>query len=504
MKLDLGKTGTVCRDFFNAEVAQIKSFATENKYLKKVFAVLCALYGIGFLAIIRANVYYKDDLVRTYFGGRYWARWSRYGSEFLSTLIHADTTLSDISPLTQLLAVLFLALASTIFVFKFFEKKEYSFLACIAVLPLGMSPYFLGCVSYKFDAPYMAFSVLAAAVPLLFCDYKDRWALISYGIVTILCTVLICITYQVSLGIFPMAVIVLAARKICCGERMKKVLKFVGISTAFYLFGLIVFKLFIMKTIDSGYASNTVLPLKGLPLGCLSNLKEYYGLIWSDFKTVWKILAALICLCFVVLFTLKSKTNKVAACLVSILALVLCAVLSFPYIVFDKPLFAPRGCYGFGAFLALIGLQGCNLSRFHIAKILAFCLSWCFFSFAFEYGNALYQQQQWKDFRVGLVVSDLNQIVQDGNTYTFQLVCHMDKAPSITNKRRKHRILDRLVPVSNDYPGFAFYIRNFFGLQDVLLENESLNLNQMDLPVLKDTKYHTIRGDDEHILVLLK
>ena len=312
----------------------------------KVFVTLCVLYGLGFLSIIRANFLYKDDIVRAILGGSHWSNWSRYGSDILSVLIHSDKTLSDISPLTQILAVLALALASTILIRIFYEKENFSFLTCFAVLPLGLSPYFLECISYKFDAPYMAVSVLAAVFPLLFCGYKDRKSLIGYGIVCVLCGISICVTYQVSLGIFPMAILFLCARRLQNGEKPKDVLKFMGFSAAFYLVGIVIFRLFLMKTLDAGYTSNTVLSMKDLLSGCISNLKTYYGLMWEDLKFGWRILMVLICLSYMVLFTLKSNINKVAAFFVSVLVLLLCAVLSFPYIIFENPLLSPRGMYG--------------------------------------------------------------------------------------------------------------------------------------------------------------
>ena len=469
----------------------------------KVFVTLCVLYGLGFLSIIRANFLYKDDIVRAILGGSHWSNWSRYGSDILSVLIHSDKTLSDISPLTQILAVLALALASTILIRIFYEKENFSFLTCFAVLPLGLSPYFLECISYKFDAPYMAVSVLAAVFPLLFCGYKDRKSLVGYGIVCVLCGISICVTYQVSLGIFPMAILFLCARRLQNGEKPKDVLKFMGFSAAFYLVGIVIFRLFLMKTLDAGYTSNTVLSMKDLLSGCISNLKTYYGLMWEDLKFGWKILMALICLSYMVLFTLKSNINKVAAFFVSVLVLLLCAVLSFPYIIFENPLLSPRGMYGWGAFLALVSLQCCNLTRTPVVKILAFYLSWCFFSFAFEYGNALYQQKQWKEFRVNLVVSDLNQIIQDGKRYLFLVSSPIGKAPAIVQKKHA-KILDRLVPEVHSYPGLEFHISNFLGLQDYLLPDNNLVLNTMELPLIKETTYHTIRGDNEHILVILK
>ena len=141
-------------------------------YIKKNLVSFIIIYGLAICTILRANVNYIDDLGRTAFGYRGWENFSRWISEYGSILVHGKTYLTDMSPMPQLLAVLIIALASTVVLYVFVDEKKYRFLNVVAVLPLGISPYFLECLSYKYDSTYMALSVLGVVFPFLFITYS--------------------------------------------------------------------------------------------------------------------------------------------------------------------------------------------------------------------------------------------------------------------------------------------------------------------------------------------
>ena len=127
--------------------------------IKKTIIIIFFIYAFSLTSIIRANFNYIDDLGRIIEGKGAWEFFSRYTSNFLASIIHAGQFLTDISPLPQLIACFFLAIASGILIYTFSKKDKFSFWNIIAVIPLGLSPYFLECLSYKFDAPYMALSI---------------------------------------------------------------------------------------------------------------------------------------------------------------------------------------------------------------------------------------------------------------------------------------------------------------------------------------------------------
>ena len=70
------------KDFLYKKIQNIK----ELKIFIKPFLILAVIYIIAFSAIIRANFLYIDDLGRTFNGYKDWDGFSRYTSNFLSTI----------------------------------------------------------------------------------------------------------------------------------------------------------------------------------------------------------------------------------------------------------------------------------------------------------------------------------------------------------------------------------------------------------------------------------
>lgn len=95
--------GIGLRDFSKAE-----SLLNDNAKaltVGRAFALLTGIYLVGISAILRANVNYVDDIGRVADGYRGWENFSRFISNGLSTLMHTDNYITDISPMTQLLAI---------------------------------------------------------------------------------------------------------------------------------------------------------------------------------------------------------------------------------------------------------------------------------------------------------------------------------------------------------------------------------------------------------------
>ena len=136
-------------------------------WMEKPVLLLFSAYALALLALIRANYTYADDLSRSIIGYHGWWDWSRYVTEALSCLVHMEPRVLDISPIPQLLAAFLMAVAGVVVIHSFTAKKEIRPPMLAATLPMGLSPWFLECFSFKFDAPYMALSVLASVLPFL-------------------------------------------------------------------------------------------------------------------------------------------------------------------------------------------------------------------------------------------------------------------------------------------------------------------------------------------------
>lgn len=278
------------------------------RWLKRPVLFLSAAYLLAFSSILRANFNYIDDMTRCATGMNGWDGGSRFLSMYLAKLVHGDSYLADVSPLPQLIAILFLALSGAAVVRVLGGDKPASFWALAAVLPLGLSPYFLECVSYKYDSPYMALSILVSAAPLLLAG-RGGW---RYRAAAALGSLAMCTSYQASSGVFPMLAVLLAFRRWNRGEDWRKALRFLAESALCYGAGVLVFQA-VFIPLGFNYIDAGLPPIRQMPAVFLSHLKTYYSLVRSDFKKEWLLLAALLALLFLYMSVRGSARRAVSA-----------------------------------------------------------------------------------------------------------------------------------------------------------------------------------------------
>ena len=477
---------------------------TKRISAKKAVLVLFVVYAVGISAILRANFYYQDDAGRAAFGYKDWDYFGRYLSTGLSTFLHMGNYLTDVAPLPQLLAMLLMAVSGVLMLYIVYDRTSFSKWELAAVVPLGLNPYFLECVSFRFEAPYMAISVLGAIVPLL---YRKR-STVVYIFASMLGVLSVCTSYQAATGIFPMLVVLLAARMWNGGGTLKNAVIFCLKSVAGFGLGLLYFKMVIMKPADAGYVSNAMPDAGELIPNTLSNLKHYFELVRSDFKPFWLVLVLLMAAGFVTVMVRASKKKRGAALVMAAAALALMTLLCFGiYPVLASALFAPRAMYGFGVLIAILGVVAAEGSKHIPLKVPAIILSWTFFVFSFTYGNALSLQKEFTEFRIQMVIEDLNdmEVFTSDSPVTVQLSGSIGKSPILSNMPQDYQMLNRLVPETfaggDDLTQYRFYC--YYDLQNAVTD-DIIDLTTFDLPVLKDSMYHTIRGEENLVLIELK
>lgn len=466
--------------------------------------VLFLIFVIGFSAVLRSNFYYMDDNGRAAFGYKTWDYFGRYLSTGFSTLLHMGNYLTDIAPLPQLAALLIMAVSGVLLLQILYDRTSFFWWEIAAVVPLGLNPYFLECLSFRFDAPYMALSVLAGIVPLLYRNQKLR----VYMLASMLGILAVCTSYQAAAGIFPIAVIALALQMWNRGTTLKEIMSFCLKSAAGYGLGLVYFKLVIMKPADAIYVSNALPEASSLISNTVENFKTYYSLILTDFKPFWLALTVLVAAAFVILSVSGSKQKKPAALAMTAAALILMLLLCFGiYPVLESTLFSPRAMYGFGVLLTILCVVTAEGRKMSALKMPALVLSWVFFVFSFTYGNALHVQKDYTEFRIQMVMEDLNdlEVFQEQEKVKLRLTGGIGLAPILENMPQDYQMLNRLVPESfaggDDLSEYRF--RYYYGLQDYAGHGTTETCPD-DMPILKDGIFHTIRGEDGCVLVELK
>ena len=265
---------------------------------------------------------------------------------------------------------------------------------------------------------------------------------------------------------------------------------------------------YIMIPADTSYVGNALPPAGELIPHFLKNLRSYYSLVLSDFKPFWLIAAVLAVIAFCVRVVLDSRRKTVPAIAMTAAALVLMGLMCFGlYPALAATVFAPRAMYGFGVLLTVFGMTAAEGKKRFSLKIPAVVLSWVFFVFAFTYGNALSVQKDYTDFRTQLVISDLQEMeaFQSDTPVTVQLSGSIGNAPVLRNMPQNYQMLNRLIPGTfgggDDLTQYGFYC--YYGMRNVVW-NPDVDLREMDLPVVEDNMYHTIRGEGSYVLVELK
>jgi len=486
------------------EIKDCLSIIDFRSLLKPVL-FMTGVYLLGFLTIIRANVLYFDDIGHTAFGYRSWYEWSRYISEILSILIHGDTNMTDISPLPQLLAIVIMAVSSVLLVY-IIGNGKINAIRLLASVPLGFSPYFLDCISYKFDAPYMALSILAGIVPFLFMMRKK--AFLCCSIVSLL---IMCMTYQAASGIYILIVIFLSFQDWNTRKKTdKELLSFLGMATFAFCFAILFFKFFLLVpeyAAHNTYATTNVFPLDDLIPGIMKNIKRYIGNVYLKSGITWKIGYVFVCIFFIAKSILVSERKKTLSFFVSIMALGFSFMLSWgAYLVLIYNFLLPRYLIGFGAFLAIICIYIVSDYK-RIASIAVLALNWCLLVFAVSYGNALADQARYTEFRITLLLHDLSSLYLDENVklMEIQLENSIEYAPSVNNIRKHYPIISGLVPkglgVANFYDVMYYQVHFNFQCKH---GNGTSDFRSLNLPVVLDSYYHTIRSDGNRVLIVLK
>lgn len=513
---------------------KIKSFFLTPLNRKRAFLLLTSIYIIGCLALFRSNFRYADDQSRIAFGYIGWRTDGRYVSAILAPIVNMSSYLTDISPVSQILALVFCAAGAILSSCAILKTHTLSLLDVISLIPVGLSPYFLGCLSYKFDSPYMGISVLFSCLAILYLERSPKVQLP----VTVLCLLISACTYQASLGIYPILVSALLLHAYCSRRNSRELLHLFAKAVISFAAALI---LYVAALIVLG--NNPFTQTEGLSQGSpfsrsLSNYQAYWKLIRSDIPGTWLFLACLNILIFYIIYVMALKGKRFLRFLLPLAYLVLTFVFAFglyPFLASEN-IYSPRSMYGLGIFLSMINLGITHHPEIHtdlkmplraVGCLATVLLSWSCVVFAASYGNALYEENYYMNTRLNALLDDLKDCKQlnSGKTITVQVTGSIGFAPVLRNgsdqiSRREGQAYSGLLRTSRADANLIqrLMIMEYLSSSDSIFtdfilyyycdlpiqRNSDVDLTEKNLPVLIDNVYETIRGDDSNLLIELK
>ena len=440
----------------------------QQRITSRSFVILVFVYLLGLSSMIRANRFYLDDLGRTLYGYADWLPSARPLAEALSWLFYLGPKTLDASPLTQLLAIGILALTSLLLLEAL--RLRPTLWALLCTVPIGLSPYGLENLSYKFDAPGMAFGLLCAVAAACLLRRPNRPNMLYAALLLFASTSF----YQPALGAFLAICAYAALQDFSSRKRLGTVLRRLGAFTLPFIAGVGVYVLqaplwFVPSQYTDYVEKHANMPeLVQLPGVLHSNVATYLRCLVNDWTSnsmgrLFALVALLFCLTLVARWVRSTRAAVVqhgmGALLPQGLRLLALGVVVFCFLLtpfgiqllLESPVWTPRTFYGFGVMLALMLLQLHIFSKGNVQKvglrIAQGLVVWQVLVFAQVYGNLLENQNDWELTRMTLLAADLNAYITQTGNCKVAFVGSLGSSPLNSQTTTRYPLLGRLVTV---------------------------------------------------------
>lgn len=491
------------REIFSGIKQQFAEFfsALKKRENRRFFIFIFSIFIVGISTIIRANYSYIDDMGRAAQGYNHLDTWSRFLAGALAVIVHASPVLMDISPLPQLLACLILTFGAFVFAY-IATGKKITWLSCITALPIGLSPYFMENLTFKFDAPYMALAVVFSIIPFLFIN--DKKAFVAVSILGLLGT---CFTYQSASGVYIVLTIFFSF--LFYYERswnIKKTFSFIGYAAATYIASLLIFRILFM-TEDASYASTGMFSMSEIITGGFFNVRKYVSFLYSDLGGSVFFIMLIIVLLFCFLRVFESENKKIFLFTFMIISFLLMTCLSFgAYLALENPLWNPRAFAGTGILFAsfcMFSVCGNVKSKLRTCSGIAvtiFCYT--MLVFALCYGNALAEQKRFNFLRTTLLVSDLAEVCSQMEEVKLHINNNFEQAPTVSVAAKILPLTNRLCNgILGDARWGYHYLSQYFHFNFLKVKE---SIDDSDFAVLKENAYHIIKEQNGFVTVTFK
>ncbi len=496
-------------------VQGIGPFIIFLKQNKKTALLLFAVYCLAFTAIWRANFYYADDIGRSITGYGWTSDFNRFSSSALQfLLLNMNLKLVDLSPYTQIFALLLTTLSSLLLIYLFAKQdKKPSFLTIMSSAFLGLCPYTIACFVYKFDAPCMALALLAAIFPFLFYNSKRS----IFFCISFLGLLIMWTSYQAYSGVYVILALSLAFKSFLEKEALKKIIKQTLFCAAPFFLAAIAFKFCLPSS--EGYRSTEVFSPAELIPGFFRNLLAVSGIIWSSFNTIWKALVILTITAYFISFPTR-KGKWLNNLLLSLPCLILFYIFSIgAFLLLKESFYPPRSFCGISVAFSITGLfiasnldnSKINSFQTRLLAVPALLLLYQFFIFEIAFGNALASQQQYTAFRLESLANDLSEIYPDKSMQQGKRVQIQGDIgySGITNHiASQYPIIKELI--TSETTGLSEHVwgtRQLFYYYDLGFENAFVGGNERfdceAMKNIKETSYHTIYSDESTSVICI-
>ncbi|PMY47646.1 MULTISPECIES: glucosyltransferase domain-containing protein [Pseudomonas] len=148
------------------------------------------------LPLILADFPYIDDNWRSLSAGTAWTEQGRLFAELFYNVLTFSGAAPNIFPLPLLIATVAMAAALTSLTFHYYPQPTAA--CCLVLLPLWYNPFFLQNLSYQYDGPAMALSLVAVIYAI---TYRNPYRVLQWLVPALLVALAIGL-YQISINVF--------------------------------------------------------------------------------------------------------------------------------------------------------------------------------------------------------------------------------------------------------------------------------------------------------------
>ena len=488
---------------------EVLSFVRQNDFWKKLLFIY-SVYFVGFLSLIQANYLYKTDLSRVGEQAPYnvanWGHSGRWLNDLFTLIFHFDTYPRDISPLSQLLAIFVLSIASMILVRVVCKKTTYMKLLVSSVI--GLCPYYLQVFSYVFDCLFYSIGVFTAIAPFLF--YKRDKAFYVASAVGLTCCYLI---FQSTISIYMVIVTYLfwadyQNSDVLFKDLVKKVFLTVAV---FFVVSLGYYVL-----VQSAFSPN-------VPARRQSALCEWAN-CWQVFSSNFRrAITERLCgpwvgtpmgyafstvLLAFLIYQIKSALSNKRMCpkiihvVVAIgafslmLLFILLWTMFFTFMYWNARIWIAVGpCFAV-MMLAMFNEQNVKLRKVFV--VVSVILTWGCVVFANVVGNLIEIQKRYESFVLFGLAQDLSQFPDKEFTFNHRTI----QSPIVKKRGERYPILrDLATGMQTKYRRFRDYVIGFYRPELVMCKNKK---RSMDKEVFKREEYTFVQINDTCIEVRFK
>ncbi len=394
--------------------------------LVRPFFILLCVYCLGLFSILRANRLYIDDIGRALYGYAGWFTSARPVAELFSYLFYLGGTTFDASPFSQMLGAAFLAGAALCLCVAL--RAPLTAGTILALVPVGLSPYGLENLSYKFDSPQMSLALLFAVLPYCFFRRNKK----GFCLVSVVCLFCSASIYQPALsaylavGCYLMLLHIVSRKK---NMELARIFLYLALPFCVAMALVAAQTPYWLGRTRSPYIHyvSSMPSLAELPGAIFANCRTYAEILhadWSGNPLGWLLGVLVLVFAFFLIgrwWRSRRHTGQTAFLrLAGLILLFICFLLAPVSLVavLPHPIWAPRAFCGFGTTLALmlLALHGAASRRKPLRLpllVLNSLLCLQLVMFAQVYGNMLTAQERWERTRIAFMAEGVSRFTAD-------------------------------------------------------------------------------------------